>query len=220
MPSARICALALLSAFAAPLAFGAPPPNDNFAGRITIAPAGGDVLGTNVDATFETGEPSHADKPGGKSVWWTWTPAQDGSYVIDTIGSNFDTLLAVYTGTAVGELTEIASNDDSGLDSQSIVAFVASGGTAYQIAVDGWNGEEGPIFLTVAVAGEPPANDDFFGATEFPPAGGTLFGTSANATREPDEPNHADKEGLRSVWWEWTAPAGGNVTIETTGSAF
>ena len=46
----------------------------------------------------------------------------------DTIGSSFDTLLAVYTGTAVNALTTVASNDDidtSGHNYQSRVTFTA-----------------------------------------------------------------------------------------------
>src|SRR5216110_2970325 len=54
------------------------------------------VTGSNVGATREPGEPNHAHLAGGRSVWWSWTPPRDGTVVIDTIGSAFDTVLAVY----------------------------------------------------------------------------------------------------------------------------
>ena len=59
---------------------------------------------------------------------------------MDTMGSSFDTVLAVYTGTVLSNLTRLASNDD--LDAQTLqsrVTFGATAGQTYQIAVDGYN---------------------------------------------------------------------------------
>jgi Calx-beta domain-containing protein len=69
---------------------------------------------------------------------------------ITTAGSNYDTLLAVYTGNAVNALTAIVKNDD--VDTQggilsSSVTFTSTAGTAYKIAVDGWGGDRGNITL-------------------------------------------------------------------------
>ena len=41
-----------------------------------------------------------------------------------------------------------------------------------------------------------------------------------NATKETGEPNHGGNVGGKSVWWKWTAPASGEVTLSTSGSAF
>ena len=65
--------------------------------------------------------------------------------------SDFDTLLGVYTGSAVNALTEIASNDDNG-GPQSKVQFSAVAGTTYYIAVDGRSAAQGNISLAL-VAG-------------------------------------------------------------------
>jgi len=54
------------------------------------------VAGTNADASKESGEPSHAGDAGGHSVGSAGAPS-NGTVVVDTIGSTFDTLLAVYT---------------------------------------------------------------------------------------------------------------------------
>ena len=74
-----------------------------------------------------------------------------GSVTINTFGSNFDTLLAVYSGTSANVLVlvPVASNDDSGSGRQSSVTFSAVGGTTYYIAVDGYNGATGSITLTL-----------------------------------------------------------------------
>jgi hypothetical protein len=66
-----------------------------------------------------------------------------------------------------------------------------------------------------------PANDNFASATVISldaSNAATLTGYNTNATKELGEPNHADNLGGRSVWWKWTAPVGGNVTLDTRGS--
>ena len=65
---------------------------------------------------------------------------------IDTAGSDFDTLLAVYTGSSVDGLTVVASNDDA-IGLQSEVSFTAQQGGAYHIAVDGYSGATGTVAL-------------------------------------------------------------------------
>jgi hypothetical protein len=116
----------------------------------------GSSVATNVNnscATKESGETNHAGNVGGKSVWWTWTAPASAPVTISTCGSTFDTLLGVYTGFALNSLTPVASNDNSlcsGVSSlQSQVTFSAVAGTAYQIAVDGFNGASGNMTLTI-----------------------------------------------------------------------
>lgn len=65
---------------------------------------------------------------------------------MDTQGSDFDTLLAVYSGDAVNSLSAVASNNDDG-GAQSTVSFTATAGNTYRIAVDGSNAESGNIDL-------------------------------------------------------------------------
>ena len=114
--------------------FASATPIDAFSGVITLS-------GYNTNATKEVGEPNHAGNVGGRSVWWRWKPASSGSVTIDTRGSYLDSTLAVYTGTSLNALTEVASNDDinPGVVQASTVTFNAVGGTTYQIAVDGFN---------------------------------------------------------------------------------
>src|SRR5581483_785256 len=139
---------------------------------------------------------------------------------VDTVGSGFDTLLGVYTGSSVSSLTTIASNDDiSGSNRQSRVSFSAQSGTTYRIAVDGYNKATGSVTLNWSVAGTP-ANDNFAAARTISGASGTVTGSNVGATKEPGEPNHAGNAGGASIWFGWTAPGGGAVTVETAGSGF
>lgn len=129
-----------------------PPANDNFANTHTVAGCNGSLNGTNFGATKEAGEPSHdpAGNPGGSSVWYQWAAPISANVTIDTVGSNFDTLLAVYTGNSVNALGScdptpgaVCKNDDSGGGLTSSVTFFATAGTTYRIAVDGWAGDVG-----------------------------------------------------------------------------
>src|SRR5262249_18787315 len=65
----------------------------------------------NTGATLEQGEPTE----GGiltRSIWSRFSPTQNTRVVIHTFGSEIDTVLAVYTGSAVNALTRVAGNND------------------------------------------------------------------------------------------------------------
>src|SRR3954453_22429500 len=118
-----------------------PPSNDSFSAASVLLPATGSRNGTNVDATKEAGEPSHAGNIGGGSAWYKWVAPATGTATFDTVGSGLDSLLAVYTGSSVDALTPIASNDDFlGWKWTSKLGFAAIAGTTYYVAVDGYNG--------------------------------------------------------------------------------
>jgi hypothetical protein len=194
------------------------PPNDDFAAAQVVESASGTVSGHNWEATKEPGEPDHAGRPGGASVWYRWRAPARGEVTFDTVGSGFDTLLAVYGGSRVDELEEIAANDDAeGLGLQSRLRFVASEGTEYAIAVDGDQGATGDVVLNWH---SPPANDHLAGAQAIEGMSGTLGGHNRGATKEPGEPEHAGVVGRASVWYRWRAPASGEVTFDTAGSGF
>ncbi len=154
--------------------YGAPatvPANDSFASAtaIQLSSATFTTTGTNIQATKETGEPSHAAETGGRSVWWRWIAPANGRITLTTLGSNFDTVLAAYTGTGPATLTVLASNDDAESLAQnpapsrlrtSTITFDAVAGTTYRIAVDGWDALFGQITLNLqfaAESGAPPA---------------------------------------------------------------
>src|SRR5262249_12965425 len=105
------------------------PGNDNFGFAQVITGNAGSVSGNNVAATKETGEPDHAENEGGKSIWYRWTAPANGTWTFNTVGSSFDTLLAAYTGTNLGTLVAVASNDNIPGTNTSSVSFGATAGT-------------------------------------------------------------------------------------------
>jgi hypothetical protein len=132
------------------------PTNDNFAARIALSGLPVIATGTNVAATREPGEPAHAGQaPTDSSVWWSWTASATASVSVSTGGSAFDTVLAVYRGAALSNLTELAANDDADPANgilTSTATFDAAAGESFQIAVDGFDGASGGIVLTLAPA--------------------------------------------------------------------
>jgi Metallo-peptidase family M12/Bacterial Ig domain len=113
------------------------PSNDSFAKASSVFAF--DLI--NVDplalrlASQEPGEPCHAGQSTGHSLWWTGVASQTGRY---TLRSWFDfpsstslrVIQAVYTGTALSNLTVLASN------AWDNVSFTAAAGTRFYIAVD------------------------------------------------------------------------------------
>jgi hypothetical protein len=172
----------------------APPgANDNFQNAIPLFGPVVTTTGNNSTATRQggfQGEPFHGGNFGGASVWWYWTATASGPTTIDTLGSDFNTLLGVYTGTAVNQLTTIAGNNDFEGNTWSRVQFNAVGGTRYYIAVDGFapgfppNPARGNIVLNIKGVG---------GVEITSPASGAVFTLGdpvpVNVSITPDFPN-------------------------------
>ncbi|MCA1615167.1 MAG: pre-peptidase C-terminal domain-containing protein [Acidobacteria bacterium] len=212
---------ATLSALAAP----AGPTNDNFASAQVISGLPGSTSGSNLGATREAGEPYHAGNQGGASVWYKWQAPSSGSVDFSTSDSTFDTTLAVYKGTSVGALTEVASNDEvNPTNSTSRVTFSAVSGTVYYVAVDGYfdgySTAQGGISLSWSLTAKP-VNDNFVSAQSLSATtSGSVTGTTRGATIEWGEPYHAGNDGGASVWYKWQAPSSGSFEFSTAGSDF
>jgi len=117
----------------------------------------GIARGSNEGAGLETNEPVHGNKRSAGSIWLTWKAPSTGLVTFDTEGSNFDTLLAVYTGNTLAELIEIKAADDKRNDDvvngrgrvkySSEISFNAEAGSDYHIAVVGFSGERGDVVI-------------------------------------------------------------------------
>ena len=122
------------------------PTNNMFTNAIIISGFDGVSNVSNVRATTEPGEPTNIDgKVGGASVWYAWTAPGTGYTLLETYATDFPTLIGVYTGSTVTNLTNVATaaflNDPATDDFKT--SFTASEGTTYYIAIDGVNGAIG-----------------------------------------------------------------------------
>ncbi len=77
------------------------------------------------------------------------------------------------------------------------------------------NGRTQPRLNLLAAAR--PHNDDFVNADLLSAASGAVPGSNRLATLEPGEPQPAPSAAA-SVWWRWTAPATGQLSLDTAGS--
>lgn len=124
--------------------------------RRGAAPAGGGVSrGYNGSQVFNTvysgrdpAEPVHCGRGTGASYWFAYMPPAAGTLKVDTAGSSFDTVLAVYTYDlpylGYASLRDIECDDNSGPDgTSSQVSFVAQVDRPYLVVVDGVNGAKG-----------------------------------------------------------------------------
>lgn len=120
-----------------------PPPNDNFDQGSRIPDGGGMVTGHNTFATHEApGEPLHVGVTDAtNSVWWYWSPTNNGTVLVDTLGTAFNNVVAVYFGSNVSNLVQLAASDDTptvnGVRRQPFLYFSATNGSTYRIAVAG-----------------------------------------------------------------------------------
>ncbi|WP_437610664.1 MXAN_6577-like cysteine-rich protein [Sorangium sp. So ce834] len=143
---------------------------------------------------------------------YLFTPAEAGTYTLDTLGSSFDTALGVVAATTCAQL---ACNDDSTPSiAQSKVRAVIGAGEPVLIVVTGFDGAEGDFALHLSKAGPPicPSGDvgdalpkTFTGDTE-------LLGDAITPT--------CGHPGGPDVSYTFTAPADGKYVFDTFGSEF
>jgi 5-hydroxyisourate hydrolase-like protein (transthyretin family) len=132
----------------------ASPVNDSFSAPTVVTGLPATATGSNVDATMEVGESFPTAytiepfQPAQASVWFTWTSPVTGSVQIDTSGSDFDTILAVWTGSTLATLNEIDSNDFYYGPEAAVFIDVVQG-TTYRIAVYGNEDARGEISLNI-----------------------------------------------------------------------
>jgi len=119
--------------------------NDLCSGAVVITSASY----TNVQSTANAssfGDPVPDCIDGfGNGVWYQFTAPVNGVLIVDTFGSDFDTGLAIYTGSC-GALTEAACNDDTG-GVTSQVTIPTTAGTTYYILAGGYSAHTGNLVL-------------------------------------------------------------------------
>jgi len=119
-----------------------PPPHDNLSGAVTldgregVSPAW-DWSATTIRATREPGEPNHdPDRAALSTVWFRWTAPGTGpvTFEVADASSISTNMLAAYTGTGYGSLTQVAR---TGWEIWHTMRFDATAGRTYLIVADG-----------------------------------------------------------------------------------
>ena len=194
--------IAVVSTSAGPftigLDFSPAPPNDDLANAAPLTgafprEASGDIAG----ARDEPGEPDHAGAAGGRSAWYSFTPADSGHYRASACQRSFNPpqtlpIVAVYTGAAFGSLNQVAATNAG----QCATEFDGVAGTPYLIAVDYRTGNPLPF-----ETGQYTLSLGLDSVTQTAPPDGTVS-TGGDAT--PSDPAQV----------ALTTPNGGAVTLD------
>lgn len=129
------------------------------AGMLRAAVTGGVLRGYNGSQLFSTlyalaepDEPDHCRVTSGGSYWFSYQPPADGTAILDTIGSRFDTVIAVYTYRpplmSYEQLIPVACDNDSiALRGAARVEFAVVKDRQYAVVVAGVNSAKGAARL-------------------------------------------------------------------------
>lgn len=203
---------------------GSPLPFTNFPGGVINLQGNTNGLvfsgtGNNTSATNVFGEPDIEGNPPSHRLWLQcYKPLYSGDAVMELSleGSSFDTVLGVFTGYPVTNLTLATSDDDSGRSLASRVFFLAQAGTTYDIAVDGFNGATGNVVLTAIINTNITSLAQLDGnpQDQFVALGGTAT-FSASASNAPD----ATYQWYKNGWLKIAGATNSTLTLSNIGYA-
>ena len=186
------------------------PANDDFDNATTItALPFSDFINTR-GATSAPDDPTDCYGTDA-SVWYELTSITDIRIQVDTSNSDYDTVVAVYTGTR-GNLNLMACWDNPcfTLDIQA--------GETYYFMVTSRYGMGGDLHVNCATS-PAPANDDFDNATTITALPFSDFINTRGATSAPDDPT--DCYGTdASVWYELTSITDIRIQVDTSNSDY
>ncbi len=207
----------------------AAPVNDDMCNAIALTLNGPSDCENTETATVETNEPTFACSTPNNTLWYTYTPAVDGSVQITikknptaTQDLNAWVHLFTATGTCPGGLTltefsTSCNNADLTLnDSVVIISDVLTAGITYYIMVDGFSGAVGGFCINLSDAPPPipgPINDTICNAIALTLNGASDCQTTENATVEANEPTFACSTPNNTVWYTYTPTVNGPIQI-------
>jgi hypothetical protein len=88
----------------------------------------------------------------GNTVWYELTLGADTDVMVDTAGSDYDTVLAVWTGSDLSALDLVECVDDTFTGLQAAVRFTAAAGVTYRVQVGAFNEASEPSTLMISFA--------------------------------------------------------------------
>jgi subtilisin family serine protease/outer membrane protein assembly factor BamB len=142
------------------LSINTTPANDSVSSPAVLAGPSASVLGANVNASLQPGEPRILGNAGGHSLWYSWTAPASGPVGVSGYSYDFQPEVAVYTyaGSApvFSQLSLVTAEEGAAIAGTTTAAsgctcsFPATAGTTYLICIDGVTSEDtGEFTLTV-----------------------------------------------------------------------
>jgi hypothetical protein len=188
----------------------AQPANDDFDNPTVISALPFTDSISTADATVAADDPFCNSSE--HTVWYSFTPTQDGPIRADTLGSDYDTNLGVFTGSR-GALSQIACEFFP-----PQVTFNAAANTTYFFMVGSTFGVPGGT-LVFNVNG-PPANDEISGATPLTLNTPVTQDTTL-ATSSPTDPTDCTfGPTSNTVWFSFTPAVSQPLNLDRSGSNY
>jgi hypothetical protein len=168
-----------------------PPANDTFAAAIAVNNLPFADTQFTAQTTLQSGEKKPSCWDIDHTVWYAFTPATSGMYQIDTLDSDYNTVLTVYTGSTLNGLSELVCNDDADdVTVQSKILVSLTAGTTYRIQAAGlsfaqWGVHVSDYGRLVVQVTSPTADSDGDGCTDVEELGDTA---GLGGDRDPSSP--------------------------------
>lgn len=215
---------------------GPAPSNDSVNNPQMITYQGGkfsysqtlDTTGATSEATDPT-FPLTTRTKGYNTVWYQFTPAYKGKMTIKTTGSNYDTILGVWTRTTTGGFKLVKQSDNYNSTKQSAISGLSvSTNVTYLIEVASRKSSGGNLVFNFSYTPSTPTANRISTAGKVTYAGSTKVTSYkslldvANATVTTDEPAVPDGrgKGYRTVWYKFKPTRAGSLEVQTTGSNY
>lgn len=209
-------------------------PGNDLCGNAVVIPSGITAFNPTpyctIGATVTGGDPAESCgfTTNSNSVWYRFTACGSGTISVDTNGSDYDTVLAIFSG-GCGAANEVACDDDggTGLNSQ-LTAVPVTAGTTYLIKISDYNTPDGgTLDFNFSYAPNAPANDSCSSPTVIPgdaaaynPSSYCTIGADATLS-EPQESCEFNNTGVsNSVWYSFTPCTSGTISLDTIGSDY
>lgn len=194
------------------LRFAATPTNDLVSDRLPLPGSKGMVNGTNDGAVPEAnGEPIT------RTTWWSWVPPADGVFQVKAEWPSTDPSARIrFWSIGSNKLPQFYPDQQNGWDG-SWVSVTAGKEVAVEISdrVDSDPVHPTRYQLIYEFIPRPP-NDTFEGRSLLVGRRIETRGTNWSAAAvAPTDPTILGSRLTRTLWWEWTAPEDGWVTIQS-----
>ncbi len=216
-PNQRTCCLGITSeAWVTGGPVSKPPPpllaplNDDFDGAMAMGSLPFSHIQDTTWATTGEDDPTPSCWHPDGSVWYQYRAGTDSRVRFQTIGSDYDTWLAVLAGEP-GSLVEVACNDDHDEGLQSQVDLTAVADTSYYVMIGGGDGETGclvfealelPEVIEVAVDVKPGSCPNSLNVKSKGVLPVAILGTQDFDVTQVD-PVSVRLEGVSPLRWNW-----------------
>ncbi|MEO8356949.1 MAG: S8 family serine peptidase [Chloroflexota bacterium] len=201
------------------------PSNDNFGSAIQVTSVPYTHTIDTRGATTASNDPTPACGYGknSNSVWYQYTAPANGLLEVDTWGSNYDTVLAIWRG-SVGNLTLVDCIDDSYGDLEAwLEETPVTGGMTYYIEVMDYGNPGGGNLELYANFAASVSNNDFNTPTSINTMPYNISQDTRGATKANDDPALTACNrlpGKASVWYRITPSVNADLLLDTKGSDY